>query len=372
MRALPVVDLIVALPDTQYYTRDANPPARPQPDDPEYFYAQTRWAWEHRHTRRVVGLITLGDNVNNAEEPAQWARADAALTILEDTSDPAFPDGIPYSIAFGNHDQYPRDEAGATEAANAHFGVERFADRAYYGGNFDGDNDESVVYFEAGGLTIVVIALQFDLTPDPEVLAWARRVFEAHPRALGVVTSHSIVTGKGELSGQGKAIHAALAGVPNVQIMASGHVAQAARRVDTYAGGHVVHSMLSDFQRSAPDPLDPERPVVVEQSQTNGGLGYMRIWGFAPARQELYVETYSPARDAAYTDEDNEFALRVPMVGAGRRPFAPIGAAIVEAGVARIDGPRVATGEVVEWYAVARDCAHAVATPIQQIDRTAP
>ncbi|MEZ4448914.1 MAG: LamG-like jellyroll fold domain-containing protein [Nannocystaceae bacterium] len=361
---------IVALPDTQYYTRDASPPTRPKPDDTEYFKAQTRWAWEHRVERSVVGLLTLGDIINNADQTPQWKRASAALAILEDDSDPAFPDGLPFAASFGNHDQYPKDQPEATVAANSYFGVDRFAGRAYYGGNYDGDNDENFVYFESGGLTIVAVNMQFNPVPDPAVLAWARSVFEAHPRALGIVTTHYIVTGGGNFSEQGKAIYAALKDVPNVQVMASGHVAQAARRSDTFEG-HTIHSMLSDFQRSAPDPNNSEQPVVVEQSQTNGGLGYMRIWGFAPSRQELYVETYSPKRDAAYTDEENEFALKVRLVGAGRGPFSKVGTATAPGGTAALE-LEVAEGEVVEWYAVARDCAHAPQTELQLIDRSSP
>lgn len=362
---------VVALPDTQYYTRDANPPSRPEPDDPEYFKAQTRWAWDHRYERNVVGLLTLGDIINNADQQPQWQRASAAFAILEDQSDPAFPDGVPFAASFGNHDQFPKDVPNETDEANTHLGVDRFAGRAYYGGNYDGDNDENFVYFESGGLTIVVVNFQFNPDPDPKVLAWARSVFESHPRALGVVTTHYIVTGGGNFSAQGASIYEALKDVPNVRLMASGHVAQAARRADDYEG-HVIHSMLSDFQRSAPSPGDPETPVVVDQSQTNGGLGYMRIWGFQPSRQELYVETYSPKREASYTDEENEFALPLRIVGAGRSPFVHVGSVAPKGGVATIELPGVAEGTVFEWYAVARDCAHVRETELLLIDRLEP
>ena len=45
-----------------------------------------------------------------------------------------------------------RDTADETAEANRYFGVGRFAGRAYYGGNFDGDNDANYVYFQAGDL----------------------------------------------------------------------------------------------------------------------------------------------------------------------------------------------------------------------------
>ncbi len=347
---------VVVLPDTQYYTRDAAPPTRPDADDTEYFNTQTRWAWDHRYDQRVVGLFGLGDVINNADQTKQWTRASKALAILEDFNDPAFPDGLPFGVAFGNHDQFPKDVPEETENANKYFGVDRFAGRAYYGGNFDGDNDANFVYFQAGDLQLVVLSFQFDTAPDADVLAWARNVFLAHPRALGVVASHYIVTGGGDFSDQGAAIYEALKDVPNLQLMASGHVSKDARRSDEFEG-NVIHSMLSDFQRSAPDPNDPEKPVVVEQSQTNGGQGYMRIWEFSPAQQQLHVRTYSPKRDASYTDSRNQFTLDVDLEGAGG-PFTSLGVVLVKDGSAEMVLPGTLPGQRFEWYAVARDCVH--------------
>lgn len=361
---------LVVLPDTQYYTRDANPPERPEPDDPAYFRAQTQWAIDHRDSDRVVGLFGLGDIINNSDQIPQWERASDALSILEDTRDPTWPDGLPYAVPYGNHDQFPKDEPEATETANDYFGVERFADRIYYGNNYNGDNDENYVYFKSGDLEIVLLSLQFNDTPAPETLAWARAVLESHPNALGIVASHYIVQGDGDFSGQGQAIYDALKPVPNLQLMASGHVAQAARRTDEFEG-NVVHSMLSDYQRSAPDPDDPSRPIVVEQSLTNGGHGYMRIWTFSPAQQRLHVESYSPKNDAYYTDDENEFDLDVDLLGAGRSPFTSLGAVAVTDGAASLDLP-VAPGTVLEWYAVARDCEQSTRLPLQLLDRSDP
>lgn len=358
---------VVVLPDTQYYTRSANPPSHPEPDDPAYFHAQTQWAMDHRADRHVIGLIGLGDIINNSDQDAQWKRASTAIGLLEDTSDPEWPHGLPFSVAFGNHDQLPKDEPEATDVANSYFGVDRFAGRPYYGGNFDGDNDENFVVFTSGGLQIVVVSFQFNPNPSDELLAWARSIFESHPNALGVVATHYIVTGGGNLSDQGAAIYEALKDVPNLQLMASGHVAQAARSTDEFAG-NVIHSMLSDYQRSAPKPSNPEEPEVVDQGLTNGGHGYMRIWNFMPSRQSVFVESYSPKNDAAYTDDANEFDLKIDLLGAGRAPFTSLGAvAVADDGTARITLPGVLPGTAFEWYAVARDCAHTTTIPLQPL-----
>lgn len=355
---------LVVLPDTQYYTRDADPPNRPEPDDPTYFEAQTRWAMDHRDDLHVVGLFGLGDIINNSDQPNQWKRASAAYKILEEAS-PEWPFGLPYGVAFGNHDQLPKDEPEATEVANSYFGPDRYAGRPYYGGNIDGDNDENFVIFKSGDLELVLVSFQFNDNPTDEVLAWSRSVFESHPRALGMAATHYIVTGGGNFSPQGQAIYDALKDVDNVQLMASGHVAQDARKSDTFEG-NVIHSMLSDYQRSAPKMSNPEEPEVVEQGLTNGGLGYMRIWTFMPSRQALFVESYSPKLDASYTNDQNEFELPVDLLGAGRGPFVSLGTAeVADDGTARVTLPNTAPDTVWEWYAVARDCAHTTELPLQ-------
>jgi hypothetical protein len=356
---------IVALPDTQYYVRDAAPPARPAADDVEYFHAQTRWARENRAARNVVGLVHLGDIINNADVAAQWERADRALQILEAPGDPDLPDGLPYGLAFGNHEQFPRNQPSATDEANQYFGRSRFEDRAYYGDSYNATNDDNWVSFWAGGLRIIALSMQFNPSPDPRVLAWARSVFESHPDAFGIVVSHYIVTGGGNFSPQGAAIYEALKDVPNVRLMASGHVAVDARLTREH-DGNVVHAMLSDYQRAAPDPADPSRPIVVEQSQTNGGLGYMRIWRFSPSKSQVFVESYSPKEKASYTDDRNEFSLDVKLVGSGG-DFHLVSRALAKEGAASVELPGATAGKAFEWYAVARDCSHRTKLPLQRL-----
>jgi hypothetical protein len=98
--------------------------------------------------------------------------------------------------------------------------------------------------------------------------------------------------------------------------MASGHVAVDARRTDGFEG-NVIHSMLSDYQRTEPDPNDPSKPRFVEQSATNGALGFMRAWRLSPRDRKLDVETFNPELGQSYTDDRNEFELDVELVGAG-------------------------------------------------------
>ncbi|MEZ6048312.1 MAG: hypothetical protein R3C11_22610 [Planctomycetaceae bacterium] len=87
----------------------------------------------------------LGDIVQTAAVEQEWVHAHKAMRLL---------DGIlPYSMVPGNHDQV--NEAGGltrnTTLYNHYFGPERFEVEPWYGGNFEGKNDNNYVFLEAGG-----------------------------------------------------------------------------------------------------------------------------------------------------------------------------------------------------------------------------
>jgi len=113
---------VVALPDTQYYSKSY----------PHLFTAQTDWIVAQRLNRNIGYVAHLGDiteDAVNAEQ--QWARATNALSRLEDPATTGLPFGIPYGVVPGNHDHI----SGITYY-NQYFGPSRFEGRPYYGGHF--------------------------------------------------------------------------------------------------------------------------------------------------------------------------------------------------------------------------------------------
>lgn len=338
---------IVVLPDTQIYTIETR-------GLDAFFYDQTRWVMENRDAYGIVGVIHNGDIVNNADQRYQWRVADRAMTTLE-VADARFADGMPYGLGVGNHDQDVRGTAGLTTLYNEFFGVDRFQSRFYYGGHYGSRNDQSWVTFQAGGLEILVVNLEYDTVQDPAVLAWARRVFEAHPDAFGVLNSHFIVGGGGAFGAQGNAIYAGLRDVPNLHLMTCGHVSAEQRRADTFEG-HTIHSMLADYQ-----------------GRTDGGAGYMRIWEFSPANDELTVRTYSPRLDRWETDVNSEFTIPVDLSSRTRlgSTFAALGVVERARDRAAVTLTELAPGGLYEWYAEVTDCHHVVRTPVARF-RAAP
>lgn len=335
---------IVVLPDTQNYTNSA---ARNK-----YFYDQTDWIMENRKTFNIVAVIHNGDIVNNEPVISQWTVADKAMTTLE-TADVDIPDGLPYGVCVGNHDQDPNGTFGSTSNFNTYFGVDRFIGRAYYGGHYGSTNDENWITFNAGGRDFVVVNLQYDQAGDgpAAVNQWARSIFEQHPDAFGIVNSHSIVfpndAGDAVFSAQGRRIYDTMKDVPNVHLMTNGHHGgRQARRTDTFEG-HTIQSMFADYQFDA-----------------NGGGGYLRIWEMSPKNNELTVRSYSPSEDKYLTGDASEFTLPVDLSGAGGA-FQDLATAIGTAKVtATFDG--LQPGKTYEWYATLDDCTGPIATSVQR------
>ncbi len=337
---------IVVLPDTQIYTIEGR-------NLEKYFHDQTQWVRDHREEYNIVGVIHNGDVINNEPQTYQWNVASAALARLE-KPEPGLPDGVPWGIAVGNHDNKLTGSNTVlnSDKFNQYFGVSRFEGRAYYGGHYGSRNDDSWVTFSAGGLDFVVVSLMYELDPDPAEIAWARSIFQMHPKAFGILNTHYLLTSGANFSAQSKQIYAALKDLPNVQLMTGGHVTAESRRVDEFEG-HVINSMLADFQ-----------------GRTDGGSGYMRIWEFSPANQTVTVRTYSPTLDKFETDENSEFTLDVDLRGAGG-PFRELSVANAapDSVAMPVDGLEV--GKTYEWYADVTSCGHHVTTPLYRFTTAA-
>jgi hypothetical protein len=279
---------VVALPDTQYYSCGDLCFS-----DPAYFVAQTQWVVSNRLTRTIAFVAHLGDVVEFGDLfEFEWQNADVAMSLLEIPA-PDQPDGTPYGIGVGNHDQLL-----GTSRYNDHFGVERFQDRAYYGGQYDPNNNNNhFALFGVGNLDFVAVHLEYDESPDPAVLDWADQVLKSYPQRRAVVVSHFLIWpgDPGSFGAQGQAIYDALKDNPNLFLMLCGHHAEEGRRVDAYQG-LTVHTLLADYQNRA-----------------NGGDGWLRLLEFSPASNEIQVRTYSPWLDEYETDGDSEFTLSYTM-----------------------------------------------------------
>jgi hypothetical protein len=325
---------IIGLPDTQYYsqTYGAN------------FDAQTQWIVDNVATRNIAFVAHYGDIVNTATIEAEWLVANGAMTRLESVG---LPDGIPYGMTVGNHDQSPAgDAAGVTTYFNQYFGESRFAGRAYYGGHYGANNDNNYQLFSAEGLDFILVSLEYDAGANPLVLQWAHDLLTTHADRRAILVVHNLIgTGNpGTFSTQGSAVYNALKDCPNLFLMLGGHNPGEGRRQDTFEG-RTVHSLLADYQ-----------------SRTSGGTGWLRVLDFSPANNRVSVKTYSPVLDQWETDADSQFDLVYDMQGAAWQELGVV--TVASGGTASLSWPNLAALAGYEWYVTVSDGSSTVTGPV--------
>jgi hypothetical protein len=290
--AAPGSFAIAVLPDTQMYT------AAKGGAQPDMLVAQAEWIISNRVSRNIVFATTEGDISNDGNRIiAQWERATNALYRLEDPIRTQLPDGIPYSAVVGNHDTY----GGGTIKFNDYFGTNRFAGRAYYGGNYSTNNSSHYDVFSAGGQDFVVLSLAMAAGGDSNLMRWANSVLQSNATRQAIVVTHSLINPApwptpGTWTPEGEPIFNALTNNANMFLMLCGHRHGQGRRHEPVGDGRWVDVLLSDYQ-----------------SYTNGGNGFMRLMEFSPAGRSICVKTFSPWTEEWATNSDSFFTLTWPV-----------------------------------------------------------
>jgi hypothetical protein len=310
--------LIPVLPDTQNYAREAAGSGTATRD---MWYAQTEWIITNRVTQNIPFVATLGDCVQNGDSSmSEWNIATNAMYRLESPSRTLLPDGIPYGVTVGNHDQEPNgDPDGTTTQYNQRFGIARFSDRSYYGGHFSTNNDSWFDLFSAGGMDFIVFSFEYGRYGST-ILDWAQDVLATNQTRRVIVLTHHAGddtpddTTVAPFSAQGSAIYGALKSNTNFFLMLGGHVFNEGgegRRSDTF-NGRTVRTLISDYQ-----------------GRFNGGNGLMRLMYFSPSNNLVSVKTYSPYTDNYETDANSQFSFSYNMqpngAGSPGTPWAAIG-----------------------------------------------
>lgn len=320
---------IAVIPDTQYYT------SKKHGGTVAMFQYQIDWIKENQKTNNILYVTHLGDLVDHGEQQMiEWERASKIMYQLEEYTT-EFPDGIPYGIAVGNHDQEPLGNpapGGTEDGYNFYFGKNRFQNREYFGdayigsNNEENNNDNHYDLFSVDGEKFLVMYIEYnepgheeyDLEIETDVLKWAQQVLKDHSGYKAIIVSHSILArpkgstsittgGEGdnslesEFTKQGKRIYESIKKSPNVFLILCGHRSGEGLRKDTF-NGNTIKTYLSNYQ-SREDA----------KGNRNGGGGLMRTMEFNLTKNTITVKTFSPSPNQVTLENDADSNFTMPL-----------------------------------------------------------
>ena len=312
---------IAVLPDTQYYTSEKHGGTM------ELFERQIDWILSNYEDANIQYVVHLGDLVEHGEkEMIEWERAKDVMYKLEEPLS-NFPDGLPYGISVGNHDQEPYGNAnidGTDRGYNKFFGKDHFEGKNYYGGSYGEDNDNHYSLFSYKDKKFIVMFLEYnepgnenyDADLEQKIFQWGKGVLEDYSDHRAIIVSHSLlarpqgssmtVGGMGdnsiqsEFTNQGERIYEEFKSSKNVFMMLCGHRSGEGLRVDTF-NGNTIKSLLSDYQSREN-----------EAGEREGGSALMRTLELNLTKNTLKVETFKPSSTGVIIremDGDSYFTL---------------------------------------------------------------
>ncbi len=280
---------VVVLPDTQNYAEKF----------PATYLAQTTWISKRVEADNIQFVIHLGDIVQNAGVEKEWEAADRAHRLLDGV--------VPYSVVPGNHDMDSQNKrlTRQTTLYDKYFPPARFEKYPWYGGHMGTGNQNNYCLFEACGLKLMVLSLEF--APSDEALAWAAGVLRKHPDRRTIVATHCYMRPKGRdtraaagygIEGNsGQQVWDKLVRKhPGIFLVLSGHVLGVGRQASRNDAGGTAHEILVDYQ-----------------GLPHGGDGWLQILRFVPAENKIHVDAYSPLLDKHNRDPAHSYPLDYPM-----------------------------------------------------------
>jgi hypothetical protein len=333
---------VVLIPDTQYYTM------KKHGGTPEMLDAQVEWIARNAGARNIAFALHLGDITDTGDVyEEEWRIASKALYRLEDPALSGLPEGVPYTVAVGNHDQRKKgsggklfERGGRALLYNKYFGVGHFSGKSYYGGHYGDDNNNYYALFDAGAEKFIVISLEYDgPSKNPALLEWAGGLLRKHAGRRAIVVTHATIFpgAPGEFQADGAAVYAALKSCKNLMLIIGGHTTGEGRRTDVHDGA-TVHSIVQDFQ------LDGQ-----------GGNGFLGILTFSPRANQIRVAIHSPFTGEWRADSAGQYTLDYDF-GTTIEPFAGIATVKIRSGDeagCRWEG--LEPGADYEWFAEISD-----------------
>ena len=311
------------------------------PDSTDYytsFTAQTDWIAANAQADNIRFVTQMGDIVENGDNLDQWNRAAAAMATLDTGVNADGGTGIPWNVAYGNHEvdttELGTDPAGARANRYREFFGDanntqphRYNGQVGFGGvSSNGLNTyHTVTSSDApGAREYLMLNLEYDVPghapgsspaagdiPAFDAIAWAQGVLDANPDTPTIISTHVFEgtnhgppnnpwdAGPGRNS-QLQIFDKLVNDNSQVFMVLSGHTSQDTHQVKQNAAGSSVLQISTDYNKVLP----------------NGGDGFMRLIELDEDADEIRVRTFTPGvpqnpTARFLTDSDSQFSFAV-------------------------------------------------------------
>lgn len=245
---------------------------------------------EYMNTRFVMGLGDLTWSHTDSE----FENARAAYGILDAA-------GIEYSNVYGNHDLI--ESTQDTTTYNTHF------DYSYYAENFstfagayeEGSMDNTYYKFDVNGVKYLVLAIEYIMGENADLMEWANGVVAANPDYNVIVTTHAYLEADATyIAGKGDYLWENLVRKhSNIFAVICGHVIN-----DPDEGSHARKTAVGDNGNTVYEFMFNSQDADTYYN----GLGMLMFMHFSDGGRTITFRYYSPLYDA-YFKEVNQFSI---------------------------------------------------------------
>ena len=302
------------------------------------FTAQMDWLAENAKAKNLRFVTQVGDIVEHGDNTDQWDRAAAAMATLDTADNADGGTGIPWNVAYGNHEVNTSlpDTGPAGERADLYrqyFGSSggtadhRYADQDGFGGVSPNDLNTYHIIRSSDApdaRQYLMLNLEYDVpghaagsnpaaedVPAFDAIQWAQSIIDAHPGMPTVITTHVFegtrygppnnpYTGGPGRNSASAVFDMLVNDNPQVFMVFSGHTSQDTHQVRTNADGLPVLQIVTDYNKVLP----------------NGGDGFMRLIELDEDAGEIRVRTFTPGvpqnpTPRNRTDANSEFTIEI-------------------------------------------------------------
>ncbi len=279
-----------------------------------YVYNLYNWIAENKAAKKIEYVLGVGDLTQNEDNGGlfstdyaemDWKVMERALELLQGD------DGIPYSMARGNHDN--------EEYFNAYVGNGGAYRSAHDGAYAEGDVTSVYKIITIGDVKYLILTLE--LCPSDDEINWAKGIIAANTDCKVIINTHAYMQRNGAYwvhnnnhdyassgnSGQ-KIWENLVSQYENIFMVICGHIGADTVEVSTAQGknGKTVYQVLVNPQDRELEDKDPLGTVALLNFYEDGSFGF---------------EYYSTVKNKYYSEIatfNNEAHISTPNVGSAR------------------------------------------------------